>query len=296
MTEIKAQNRTAEHNGNRKPLVAAVCVVLVLAALLIVFLAAKNPIFFAAAQKKTENGDFLSAMELVGKADGDDARILEEYIALRVDINNCYPALLTEFNSRKIREWSGIAASVNGKRDVLGEEISADVQELSETLNAVITGVTGYEALRYDVLSMMNVFLEINRLHTKGDDGKNIGFTVAEEREKIRMWENQCASVEEYALSIPNPESAYLLNYLIKEVQGECFDLSDAIDSVIESGYSETDKVRFSGEGRKTYPDMRNSNGESVNLLEKDTYELFVYEGVCRAFAESLGEYYMPQN
>ena len=292
MAELKVQNIITASNGNKKPLVAAVCVVLALAALLIVFLAAKNPIFFTAAQKKTENGDFSSAYELVKKSDSDEARVLEEYIAMRIDINNCYPALLADFDCEKVREWSTIAASVNENSDVLGEKILADVQALSEALNTILTGITGYESLRYDVLSMMDVFLEINRLHTKGDDGKNIGFTVVEEREKIRIWENQCGNVEAYALSIPNPERAYLLNYLIKEVQGECADLSDAINSVIESGYSETDKVRFSGEGRKTYPDMRSSNGESVNLLEKDTYELYVYEGVCRALAEYLGEYY----
>ena len=87
-------------------------------------------------------------------------------------------------------------------------------------------------------------------------------------------------------------ESIYLLTYLIKEVQGECTDLEYIIVSVTESGYSETDVVRFSGEARKKYPDIRSSTA-SVNLLEKENYELYVYRGICRALVEKLGEFYI---
>lgn len=294
MAELKAQNRKEKRNGNRKPLVAAVCVVFVLAAMLAAFLAAKNPLFIFLAQKKAENSEFSSAMELAAKAEGEKAEILEKYIALRIDINESYPGLLTEFSSEKIARWSETADMIKAHGDLLGKEIAEDAAALSETLGGIISGVSEYELLRDDVLSMMDVFLEINRLHTKGEDGKNIGFTVAEEREKIRMWEQQCAALEEYAIGIDRTESIYLLSYLIKEVQGECTDLAEAIDSVIESGYSETDRVRFSGEGRKSYPDIRGSNNVSVNLLEKENYELYVYKGICRALVESLGEFYTP--
>ena len=66
------------------------------------------------------------------------------------------------------------------------------------------------------------------------------------------------------------------------------------VDIVIENGYTETDTVRLNIEGKKRYPDLRSSNNESVNLLEKDNYELYVYKGICRAFVESLGEFYVP--
>lgn len=295
MSELKAKNTKKHTNGNRKPLVAAVCVILALAVLLITFLAAKNPIFLSAARKKAERGEFSSAIESVRSSGGEKAEILEKYIMLRLDIISCYPEMLSEFDFEKINDWKESIDFINEHGDLLGEELSAQAQSLSQALDGIVSGVTGYEALRDDVLSMMDVFPEINRLHTKGEDGKNTGFTVAEERAKIQKWEQQCASLEEYARGISGSESIYLLNYLIKEVQGECVDLSEAIESVIESGYGENDRVRFSGEGRKTYPDIRSSSNESVNLLEKENYELYVYKGICRALVESLGEFYMPE-
>lgn len=293
MSDVRVQNRTGKSNGNRKFLVAAACVVFVLAALIITFLAARNPFYFSAARKKAENGEFSAAAELVVKTEGEKSEMLDKYIMLRLDINRCYPDLLTEYSSEKIAAWSETAALLSENPELLGEELSAEVERLSETLTAISDGVSGYEAMRSDVLSMMDVFHEINRLHTKGEDGKNIGFTVAEEKEKIRIWEQQCDALEQYAIGIDRSESIYLLTYLIKEVQGECTDLEEAIDSVTESGYSETDKVRFSGEGRKNYPDIRSSNA-SVNLLEKENYEHYVYKGICRALVEGLGEFYSP--
>lgn len=295
MSEMQVKNRTAKTNGNRKALVAAACVVVSLAVLIIAFLAAKSPIYLSSAEKKAENGEFSQAAEAVSKSVGEKAEILEKYILLRLDIIRCYPGLLTEFNIDKINSWKESVDFINENSDLLSAELAAQAASVSQAIDGIVSGVSGYEALREDVLSMMDVFPEINRLHTKGDDGKNIGFTVAEERAKIQKWEQQCAALEEYAVSINGSESVYLLNYLIKEAQGECVDLSEAIDSVIESGYSETDRVRFSGEGRKSYPDIRSSSNESVNLLEKEKYERYVYKGICRALVENLGEFYMPE-
>ena len=123
---------------------------------------------------------------------------------------------------------------------------------------------------------------------------KSISFTVAEERAKIRQWEEKCTALEDYSRTINGSESIYLLNYLIKEAQGECTDLNEKMDIVIQSGYTETDNVRLNIEGKKRYPDIRGSNNESVNLLEKDSYEHYVYKGICRAYVESLGEFYVP--
>lgn len=292
MQETMIQNKTGSANGNRKALVAAVCIVFSLFALITVFLVTKNPLYVSMAQKKAENSEFSAAAELVAKTDGKKSEILDKYIMLRLDINRSYPDLLTEYSGEKLAAWRETLSELSENADLLGAELSAEVQKLSQTLAEIADGVSGYEAMRADVLSMMDVFQEINRLHSKGEDGKNIGFTVADEKEKIRMWEKQCDALEQYSINVDRSESIYLLTYLIKEVQGECTDLEDIIDSVTESGYSETDVVRFSGEARKKYPDIRSSTA-SVNLLEKENYELYVYRGICRALVEKLGEFYI---
>ena len=293
MSEVRTKNRTDKSNGNRKFLVAAACVVFVLAVMIVGALVAKNPFYAAMAQKKAENGEFSVAAELISKTEGKKSETVETYIMLRLDINRCYPGLLTEFDAEKITEWRKTLLLLNENSDLLGRKITADIAELSEVLSVIMQKTGEYEAMRADVLSMMDVFPEINRLHTKGDDGKNIGFTVAEEKEKIRRWEGYCDALEQYSLSIDADDTLYLLTFLIKEVQGECADLEKAVDSVTESGYSETDRVRFSGEGRKSYPDIRSSNA-SVNLLEKENYEFHLYKGICRMLVESLGGFYKP--
>lgn len=295
MSEMQVKNRKGQSNGNKKPLVAAVCIVLALAVMITVFLAAKNPVLLFSAEKRAEKGEFSQAAENISKSSGEKAEILEKYIMLRLDIISTYPDLLTEFSFEKINSWKESADSVIAGADLLSEEILAQAQAISQALDGIISGITGYEALRDDVLSMMDVFNEINRLSSKDADGNNISFTVAEERAKIRQWEQKCAALEDYSQSINGSESIYLLNYLIKETQGECIDLNEKMNIVIENGYTETDNVRLNIEGQKRYPDIRSSNNDSVNLLEKDNYELYVYKGICRAFVESLGEFYVPE-
>ncbi len=292
MTELRQKN-IDNSNSSRKKLVAAVCAVISLAVIVFIFLVSKNSIYCAVAENKAENNDFASALGIIRKTTDEKSEVLEKYIELRIDINNFYPELLSEYNGEKIAEWCEKSAYINQNADLLGEGISAKAQRLSAVLNTVSSLVSEYEMQRADVLEMMDIFLEINRLHTNGDDGKNIGFTVQEERAKIERWQSLCRNFETYARKIPGYENIYLLSYLIKEVQGECIDLGTAVNSVIESGYAETDLVRFSGEGRKTYPDIRSST-DSVNLLEKNNYEFHVHKSICRSLTEALGEFYIP--
>ncbi len=295
MSEMQVRNRKEQTNGNKKPLVAAVCVVLALAVTIILFLALKSPVFLFAAEKRAERGEFSQAAEDISKSSGEKAEALEKYIMLRLDIINTYPDLLTEFSFEKINFWKESTDFIVANADLVSEEIFAQAQAISQSLDGIISGIAGYEALRDDVLSMMDVFNEINRLSSKDAEGNSISFTVAEEREKIRRWEQKCAALEEYSRSVNGSESIYLLNYLIKETQGECIDLDEKMNIVIESGYTETDNVRLNIEGKKRYPDIRSSNNESVNLLEKNNYELYVYKGICRVFVESLSEFYIPE-
>lgn len=294
MSEMQVRNRKENANGNRKPLVAAVCVVLAVAVMITAFLAAKSPVYFFAAEKRAERGEFSQAAEDISKSSGEKAAVLEKYIMLRLDIISAYPGLLTEFNIEKIRFWKESTDYLLANADLLGEEILAQTQSISQAVDGIISGVAGYEALRSDVLLMMDVFNEINRLSSKDAEGNYISFTVAEERAKIRQWEQKCAALEAYSFSVNGSDSIYLLNYLIKEAQGECLDLNEKMDIVIQNGYGETDNVRLNIEGKKRYPDIRGNNNESVNLLEKDNYELYVYKGICRACVESLGEFYLP--
>ena len=282
------------NHGGKKAFVVAVSVISALIVLLVAFLCSKNSVFFSLAKKSAEKNEFSKAFQLVEKSGGEKAEMLEKYINLRLEINENYPLLLSEYDSDKISSWNEAAAELAESSEILGEKISSEAVSLSQTLAAINDAAWDYEAKRSDILSLMDIFAEINRLHTKDAEGKNASFTVSEERIKIGEWERLNNSLSEFAATAPNAEGAYLLNYMIKEVQGEIADLNAAMDSVIADGYAETDLVRFSGEGQKRFPDIYNSSNESVNFADKEKYERYMFKELCTGFVESLGGFYAP--
>jgi len=285
-------NIRASDHGKKKPVIAAVSVIAALAAVLIIFLASKNSVFLSMARYNAKNGNFSVASALIGHSGHEYADAVEDYINLRADINTNYPTLLIGYDSTKIKDWSETAERLCGESDALGEVLSAEVTKLSIVLSQIVSAEEEYIALKSDILDMMDVFNEINRLHTKDAQGKNITFTIAEEKTKISNWERLNANVMSFISRVPGNENIYLLNYMAKEVQGEISELNDALKGVAASGYSETDTVRFSGDAVKRFPDITNSSGESVNLLDKITYEKFMYEEFCNKLVQNLVSYY----
>ncbi len=293
MADYTPNNNMKESNhGKKKPVIAAVSVIAALVVILVIFLISKNSIFLSMAKHNAKTGNFSVASALVGYSGHEDAAAVEDYINLRIDINTNYPLLLVSYDSQKIKSWAETAEYLCGESDPLGEVLSAEVTKLSLILSQMVSSENEYIALKADILDMMDIFNEINRLHIKDAQGKNITFTIAEEKAKISNWERLNAEVLNFVSRVPGNENIYLLNYMAKEVQGEISELSDALDTVAASGYSETDTVRFSGDAVKRFPDITNSSGESVNLAEKITYEKFMYEEFCNKLVQNLASYY----
>lgn len=288
---IIEQNDMIE-NRSKKPIIVAVSVICALSVIIIVFLACKSSLYFSISQYKAELHQYSDAMELIEDIHTEKADALSLYLKLRNDINENYPVLLTDFQPLIIDNWTQAVSEVEEVKHLLSDEIASEAETLSATLHQVNSCLKQYGQIRGDVLSLMDIFAELNRLYTKDFQGKNISFTVSEERIKISVWEHQLSILTNYAYTVPNYESVYLLNYLIKEVEGECLDLRGAMDSVISMGYKETDLIRLNGSSQKQFPSITNSNGESVNLLQKEAYEKYMYEGICIQLAEALGEFY----
>ena len=239
--------------------------------------------------------NFDSAIVLAENSSHEDIAVLKDYINLRNEINSSYPLLLSDFDIEKIKTWAQVSEKIGERSDVLGEEISADVAELSRVLLQIIDCEAEYISMRADILNLMDAFNEINRLHTKDIEGKNISFTISEERTKFNGWSLLNNNILSFIARIPGNEKLYLINYLAKEAQGEISELNSAIDTVAASGYSDTDLVRFSGDAVRRFPDISNSAGESVNLLDKYNYEQFMYNEMCRILAETLAPYYVAK-
>lgn len=282
-------------NGKRNALIIAISIIAVIIMMIIGFFLSKNTIFYLAAKSCAMNGDFVSAGNMIEKSDHKKADVLERYINLRSEINRDYPLLLSEFDREKIKTWSEEAKSICSESEALGNDISYEVEKLSVVLSRIVVCEEEYILLQADILEMMDVFGEINRLHTKDDEGKNVSFTISEERTKLSNWTHLSDKIFSYVSRLTGNENLYLINYMVKEAQGEISEISKAIDGVEQSGYSETDLVRFSGDAEKKFPDITNSNGASVNLLEKEEYEKFMYDEICLELVQQLAVFYIAE-
>lgn len=281
---------SAANSRTRKPLVVTVAVLCALLALLLGALLLRNPLFCAAAERDALQGDFRSAAYTVSHAAGRRAEALRRYIDLRLSINSGYPALLSAFDRTAAEAWFEEADALT-QEDALSARIAAQAEDVRTRTGLLLDLLDDYERLRPTVRSMMAVFGEINRLYTKSENGRNPAFTVTEEREKVAAWEAQNAQLIAFADSMSNAESCYLLNYLIKETQGECADLRAAMETVLANGYSETDRIRLTGEQRKIFPSIQNGS-VTISVAEPEAYETYLYQSVCRTLTQSLGPLY----
>ena len=274
----------------RNPLVVTVLVLCALLAVLIGIFALRNPLLCAAAKREMRKSDYRSAAYTISHAAGSRAQALGDYIDLRLDINSGYPALLADFDRDTVEGWFSRAdALCNG--DALDAKIKTQAEEVRNRTGLLLDLLDDYDRLRPTVLSMMDVFGEINRLYTKSENGRNPAFTVVDERAKVDAWEAQNAQVIAFADSMENAENCYLLNYLIKETQGECADLRAAMNTVLANGYTETDRIRLTGEQRKVFPSVQNGS-VSISVADKGAYETYLYQSICRTLTQSLGTLY----
>lgn len=285
------QNTASENHGKNKKLTAVVSVCVVLGVFLIIFFLAKNSIFSSLAGISAEKENYRYAVSLSDISDSEKAQVIKDYSVLRIEINKYYPLLISEFNLEKIRQWSASAKSINDRSYMLSEELAAEIMEIDTALSQIISCCEEYDTLKPDILDMMDVFNEINRLHTKDTDGKNTAFTVEQERQILDRWNTANGKLLDFITRIPDSENIYLINFLAKEAQGEIAELGKAIDSVAQL-YGETALVRFGGDALKQYPDIFNSSGERVNLLKKEEFESFVYSELCAELVHSLAGFY----
>ncbi len=289
-TAIK-NNNAVSGGKKKKALKIAAAVICALSVLLIIFLACKNTLFFYLAQHNALEGNYRTATAYASESSSDKADILSEYINLRVSINENYPDLLAEFNSDILNNWYSAVCRITENSDGIDKEIIENAEGIKQTLETVFNRLDTYETLRPTVLSAMDVFNEINRLYSKDVDGKNTAFTLNGEYERIAAWEYQNEQLIAYLAETPNGESIYLFNFLVKEIEGECTDLKSTFNTVFESGYTAEDLVRFKGSAKKTFPNIQNGN-ITLNVLDKETYEEYLYKGLCRSLVENLLVYY----
>ncbi len=278
--------------NRRKPLIAAVCIGAPLLILIILFLIFKNSLITDYAVRCMNRNDYDTARAVSRAVGGEKGDILSEYIAVRRDINRDYPAMLAKFDIGKATSWRDRAKALNEKANVSLPHLADDSQALCDSLTLLCRLEKEYENMRGDILEMMSVFSEINRLYTPDESGNKPAFTISEENEKIMQWEEICRLLGEFESSVPDGDSIYLLSYLISETYAECEDIRSQLDELRAKGYSDTDYIAVSGSGKKVFPDIAGSSGVLVSVERKEEYEQYMHISISRALTRILAGYY----
>ncbi len=293
MTDTNVKVNTQSGQGKRKKIIALALVIIVFIGIAAGVLIARDGILFKVAIECSVKKDFATAEEYAEKVGTKKGKYLREYINLRQDINEHYPELLSDFDEELLEQWHKISSELYENRDYFGVEIARDIYNIDMRLDGILQTVEFYKKLDPQISNVFEIFNEVNRLYTKGDDGYYVTFTIADEFAKIDKWDSDIAEISEFAKKMYNGESAYLLNYFIKEAEAESAELRASMEGFLELGYTETDQVRATGTGVKRFPDVRNSDGEAVNLQNAQNYKKYMLEGLCRALIEALGEFYV---
>lgn len=270
----------------------AISLVVILAVSLLGFLIFREQIYIKSCESKVRDNQFYSARTTINKFSSDRAKVFAKYIDLRIDINSNYSNLLASFNKDKVLQWQRECEYIRENSHLLSEEIMKNVQSLSVALSNVLLYCERYEDIREDVLSMTEVFGEINRLCEKDASGANTSFTVKQVLSKVEGWENNCQKINQFMVDLPGGEKCYLLNYLIGEARGEFQEIKDYMQVILNGGYTETDQVRLNTDRKKTFQSITNATGVSLNVARGQEYEAYLYEEICRTLTEQLAPFY----
>lgn len=293
MTEKNVQVNTNAGQGKRKKIIALALVIVVLIGVGAGLLIARDNIIFNVALEFAVKKDFATAEEYAEKVNTKKGRYLCEYINLRQDINEHYPELLSKFDEELLEKWHETSTGLYENRDYFGVEVAREIYNIKIRLDGILQTIEFYEKLNPEISNVFEVFNEVNRLYSRAENGYYVTFTIADEIAKIDKWDADISKISEFANKMYNGESAYLLNYFIKEAEAENAELRASMESFLELGYAETDEVRATGTGVKRFPDVRNSDGEAVNLHDVQRYKVYMFEGLCTVLIEALGEFYV---
>lgn len=285
-------NQLADKKKMPAGLIAGLAAIVIAIIVLVAFLIIKNPLYYRLATSRAVSNEFKQSQSYLKKSGGEKAEVLSDYVDLRITINSHYATLLAEFNIETLRQWNETATEIKNSSELLPEDVRDSALKLSETLWTICSMYDEYQALSGDVLSLMDIFLEINNIYTKDEAGKNQPFTILEERAKINNWSYLSDKILNYSDRIPSGD-IYLLTYMLKEAQGEITDISDVMNSLEAKGFKDTDTVIIGGNNHRSFASVSNSDGTTLNLAEKVTYSEYLEAAVYRALTESLAEFYV---
>lgn len=244
------------------------------------------------ATHKLQEDSFEAALDLVENVNTQQAQEICEYCELRIDINNKFPVLLTNFDIGVIDGWIKDADRIIESASYLPMPTMELVIEIRSVL-LEISGANGeYISLRDDVLSLMEVFDEFNILHG-GSRSSGSGFTIENEMDKLAQWENEYNDLEEYCSRRVDTEDIFLLKFMLREASAEIQDLRSAMELLRNEGFPDSELIRYNDDLTRTSASVNNTEGVTLSLDDAEKYEEYLYPSICRNLVSQLAPYYI---
>lgn len=271
---------------SRVCLISAVALIVAVTASGLIF---RNSLALAIGSHYIDTGYYDKASHVLYYGNSPGCEAARKYASTRIEIKNCYKYMLSNYESNQLNMWQKTLdeISCNGN-----EKISTKANELYNSIESITEIDSQWDDVDKNIDSLLNVFSEYNRLHIQ-INGENTPFIPAEEFNRLKIWQDDLNSVIKYASEIKNYEDVYLLSYFIKEAQSEIIQLNQEMNSVIKSGYSLTDNVRYSDNSARNFPTINNGNGVSFTFADKELYMQYLRAGIrSHLISEYLTSYY----
>ena len=257
---------------------AVVCLALIVAAAAVIT-QNREKIVIRSAVRDIHAGDYSRASGILEYGDGEYAAQLKKYVALRTEIKDTYPALLGAYDEDTLKKWQSESGEISASGAIEDSQINSALDSIEAQTGLILSVDSMYSTIKDDVLTLLDVFTEYNRLHIQ-INGENAVFTLHEEYAKLEKWQKALDKIRRYATSVPDYESVYLLSYLLKEGQSEIVQLRNEIDSVSAEGYGEYDSVHYSDNTARNFPSIKDGKGTVITFKNKAVFEKYLHESI----------------
>lgn len=283
-----------ENKGKKKKkklIIALSSIVGILIVAAVLLFALKSPIHYSLALNYIGNNDYEFAKKAIENSDSDKADVLSDYIKLRVDFNKHYRKMLEEFDEEQITEWYDDLEKIKKHYGDLPDDVKAEIDDFSSRIAIIKDSLSVYSSIRYDIIDMMDIFAEINRLMAVDENGEKTPFTVNEVLKKVEHWKISCDNLNAFSINTPNGDTVYPLIYLISETYSECNEITAQMEEILVN-YSGDDQITSAGEGQEQFPTITNSNGVTLSFEDPEAYEEYMRNEICIAMMRYLSVYY----
>lgn len=251
--------------------IAAICILLVGIGILFSNSDFRSRLRCDAAVKLISDCDYESALEKVSDPETKREEVLRDYLLFRQEISNA--PLLGNVNLDELISRQERCRQIINSGEDLGDVANQDLENFLFIADSAVELMSLYPTSDIDML--YEATEEYDRLHAHDP---NPSFTIAEERDKIRMW-LECAERVEKFIEKAGLRETFWLSCFLEVAEGSIESLQEDMDRAYEKHHDETANIHYTGWSAKFRPSYFFSE-QYASVQERiaiDTWNALIY-------------------